>query len=316
MVNLDQGVVLDIGSNDGTLLSAFRTPHVSRVGIDPTSSKFAEFHAPDILAAAEFFTADAYWAVSSKPARVVTSIAMFYDLPDPIGFAKDVYRVMETEGLWHLEVAYAPKMLRNGAYDTICHEHLEYYSLSTLAFILAEAGFKIVSATTNTTNGGSIAVTAAKAGSTWRPDTTFVPWMLAQEARQRASAVGSWLQFAEQVRATQSDLLGLLTALHSTGAHIAGLGASTKGNVLLQTTGIGPKLVDRIGDVNPYKYGRQTPGTRIPIQSEDDVVASRPDFLLVLPWHFREGITRNMAPYLANGGKLIFPLPDIEVVGA
>jgi len=316
LVDMSQATVLDIGSNDGTLLGAYRTPQLTRIGIDPTSGKFAEFHDPGMVAVERFFTADAFWSVSRRPARVVTSIAMFYDLPDPIAFAKDVYRVMEDDGLWHLEVAYAPKMLRNGAYDTICHEHLEYYSLGTLSFILAEAGFRIISATTNGTNGGSIAVTAAKAGSRrWQPDTTLVPWLLDMEKSARVDEPGPWLQFAERVNETQSDLRGLLTDLRAKGARIHGLGASTKGNVLLQTTGIDRHTLGSIGDVNPYKYGRMTPGTHIPIASEAATVAQRPDYLLVLPWHFREGITRSMSSYLEAGGKLIFPLPDIEVVG-
>ena len=315
LLPLDGAVVLDIGSNDGTTLGAYRSD-VVRIGIDPTSEKFAEFHPPGMTAVASFFSEDAYWAVSNRPARVVTSIAMFYDLEFPIGFARDVHRVLESDGLWHLEVAYAPKMLRNGAYDTICHEHLEYYSLSSLAFILAEAGFKIVHAATNGTNGGSIAVTAAKAGSRWAPDTTFVPWMLAAEKRHRVNAAESWVLFGERVREHQYDLLGLLSALRVKGkATIHGLGASTKGNVLLQSTGIGTQLVDAIGDVNPYKYGRVTPGTHIPIQSEADTLAARPDYLLVLPWHFRDGLLQRLSGYLADGGRVIFPLPDIEVVG-
>lgn len=316
MVDMTQATVLDIGSNDGTLLGAYTTPQLSRIGIDPTSGKFAEFHDPGMLAVERFFDADAFWSVSKRPARVVTSIAMFYDLPDPIGFAKDVFRVMETDGLWHLEVAYSPAMLRNTAYDTICHEHLEYYSLGTLSSILAEAGFRIISATTNGTNGGSIAVTAAKAGSRrWQPDTTLVPWLLDMERQQRVDRAETWLRFSIAVRQTQRNLSDLLFDLRASGATISGLGASTKGNVLLQTTGIGFDLLDTIGDVNPYKYGRVTPRTRIPIESEAATVARRPDYLLVLPWHFREGITRSMSSYLADGGKLIFPLPDIEVVG-
>lgn len=316
MVDMSRATVLDIGSNDGTLLGAYTTPQLTRIGIDPTSVKFSEWHDPGMVAVERFFSADAYWGVSNRPARVVTSIAMFYDLPDPIGFAKDVFRVMETDGLWHIEVAYAPRMLRSGAYDGICHEHLEYYSLSTLAFILAEAGFCIVSATTNSTNGGSIAVTAAKAVSRrWQPDTVMVPWLLEMEKRDRVGDPLSWAPFAEKVEDSQFMLRELLTGLRASGARVSGLGASTKGNVLLQTTGIGPNVLDAIGDVNPYKYGRITPGTRIPITSEDHVVMTQPDYLLVLPWHFREGITRSMGDYLARGGKLIFPLPDIEVVG-
>jgi hypothetical protein len=268
-----------------------------------------------MVAVERFFSADAYWAVSKAPARVVTSIAMFYDLPDPIGFAKDVFRVMETDGLWHLEVASASKMLRSGSYDGICHEHLEYYTLTTLAHILDEAGFVIVDVSTNTTNGGSIAVTAGLAPY-HQPEFTMVPWILARESRARVGDPLSWMQFGARVRESQSDLLGLLSSFHSHGSTIGGLGASTKGNVLLQTSGIGTALISGIGDVNPYKYGRVTPGTHIPIMSEADMLATDPDYLLVLPWHFRDGIVKSMESYLAKGGRLIFPLPDIEVVGS
>jgi hypothetical protein len=308
-------VVLDIGSNDGTLLGAYTVPGVGRIGIDPTSAKFAEFHPPGILAVEEFFTADAFWKVSDRPARIVTSIAMFYDLPDPVAFARDVARCLADDGLWHLEVAYAPKMLASGAYDGICHEHLEYYTLTTLAHILDLAGLTIVDVSTNTTNGGSIAVTAGLEGF-HTPEFTMVPWLLARESRARVGDPLSWMQFGARVRESQSDLLGLLSSFHSHGATIGGLGASTKGNVLLQTSGIGTALISGIGDVNPYKYGRVTPGTHIPIMSEADMLATDPDYLLVLPWHFRDGIVKSMESYLAKGGRLIFPLPDIEVVGS
>jgi hypothetical protein len=135
------------------------------------------------------------------------------------------------------------------------------------------------------------------------------------EKRDRVGDPLSWTPFAEKVTDSQFMLRELLTGLRASGASISGLGASTKGNVLLQTTGITNQMLDFIGDVNPYKYGRMTPGTRIPITSENDALVFNPDYLLVLPWHFREGITRSMSSYLAQGGKLIFPLPDIEVVG-
>ena len=316
MQPVNGATVLDIGSNDGTLLGFLQKCGADAIGIDPTSAKWAE-HIPDgVLSVERFFDAEAYWAVSDRPARLVTSIAMFYDLPDPVGFARDVYDVLEPEGLWHLEVAYMPTMLKTGAYDTICHEHVEYYSLTTLERILRAARFKIISATTNGTNGGSIAVTAAKQGSKWTADTTFVPWLLASERRDGVATVARWREFAATVKRRQHDLLGLLSALKvQHGATIKGLGASTKGNVLLQTTGVGTMLLDAIGDVNPDKHGHVTPGTHIPIVPEDDVLDA--DYLLVLPWHFRTGLVSALKDtYLSKGGRMIFPLPDIEVVGA
>ena len=310
-------VVLDIGSNDGTLLRSYARPDIQHIGIDPTAAKFREFYPDDPAwtVVPDFFSAENFDAVSDERATLVTSIAMFYDLEDPVRFAQAVHHVLADDGLWHLEVAYAPTMLRTGAYDTICHEHLEYYSLVTLKRILDEAGFLITDVVTNAVNGGSISVTAAKVGSKWAPELNITAWLLAKERQQRVTDPMQWKVFAHRVRQQQADLLGLLSSLKVNGASISALGASTKGNVLLQTTGIGTALVDRVGDVNPYKYGRVTPGTGIPIVSEAEVLFDQPDYLLVLPWHFRETFMANLAPYLARGGRLIFPLPDIEIVG-
>lgn len=310
-------VVLDIGANDGTLLRSWPGADVRRIGIDPTIDKWAEFYDPadGIWRVPRFFSADAFHGVSRHDADIVTSVAMLYDLPDPLAFARDVAAVLKPDGLWHMEVAYAPTMLRTGAYDGICHEHLEYYSLGTLKRILDESGFVIVDVSTNGTNGGSLAVTAAKAGSRWPVERDLVAWMLAQEARQGVGDPLAWAAFADGVHQHQRDLVGLLTALKCNGATISGLGASTKGNVLLQSAGIGTQLLDSIGDVNPDKFGRVTPGTGIPIRPEADVLAEAPDVLVVLPWHFREGFMSSMAGYLARGGRLLFPLPAIEVVG-
>lgn len=311
-------VVLDIGANDGTLLRSWpSSPALTRIGIDPTIEKWGAYYDPAdrISRVADFFTAETYWAACTTPASMVASIAMFYDLPDPVGFARDVHQVLADDGLWHIEVAYAPTMLRTGAYDGICHEHLEYYSLGTLKRVLDEAGFAIVDVSTNGTNGGSLAVTAAKQGSRWRVEREIVAWMLAQEARQGVDDPLTWAAFADRVHAHQRDLVGLLTALKVNGSRISGLGASTKGNVLLQSAGIGTTLIDCIGDVNIDKFGRVTPGTDIPIKSESWVIAERPDVLLVLPWHFRDGFMRSLSGYLADGGRLVFPLPSIEIVG-
>jgi hypothetical protein len=310
-------VVLDIGANDGSLLRSYQTPGLVRVGIDPTIAKFIDFYAEDVdtVCVADFFNTANFDGVSSRRASVVTSIAMFYDLDDPVAFSRDIRHCLAPSGLWHFEQSYMPWMLRSGAYDTICHEHLEYYSLTTIKRILDEAGLRIVDVATNAVNGGSISVTAARDDSMWETVSIIPAWLLEEERRNRVSDVATWAAFADTVRARQADLLELLTALRDSGSTVMGLGASTKGNVLLQTTGINPELVSVIGDVNPYKFGRFMPGTGIPIVSEADVLAMDPDYLLVLPWHFRETFMVTLEPFLARGGRLIFPLPDIEIVG-
>lgn len=308
-------VVLDIGANDGSLLRSYTTPGITRVGIDPTIAKFREFYDDETICVADFFNAANFDSVSEQRAKVVTSIAMFYDLEDPVAFASDIRDSLTDDGLWHFEQSYMPWMLRSGAYDTICHEHLEYYSLTTIKRILDDAGMMIVDVATNAVNGGSIAVTAAKANGTWKPASIIPEWLLKEEARNRVHEVATWSAFADTVRSRQRDLHELLTALRDSGKKVMGLGASTKGNVLLQTSGITADLLPYVGDVNPYKFGRFTPGTNIPIISEADVLAMEPDYLLVLPWHFRETFMVTLEPFLARGGRLIFPLPDLEIVG-
>jgi len=305
--------VLDIGANDGTLLRSYTTPGLARVGIDPTIAKFGEFYPEDVVAVADFFTAATYERVADGPARVVTSIAMFYDLEDPVAFARDIGSVLADDGVWYFEQSYMPWMLRSGAYDTICHEHLEYYSLTTIKRILDDAGLHLLDAATNAVNGGSISVVA---GRTAGPGpSVYAQWLLEQEAADRVHSPEAWVEFRQKVRARQKDLRSLLTRLVDSGATVMALGASTKGNVLVMTTPVTEALVSKVGDVNPYKFGRFLPGSGIPIVSEAQVLAEMPDYLLILPWHFRETFMTSLAPYLAAGGRLIFPLPDLEVVG-
>lgn len=306
-------LVLDIGANDGTLLRSYDVPGLIRIGIDPTIAKFREFYTDDVTPVADFFSAEAFDSVSEQRARVITSIAMFYDLDDPVAFATDVKHCLTPDGMWYFEQSYMPWMLRSGAYDTICHEHLEYYSLHTIKRILDDAGLYLIDAATNAVNGGSISVMAS-------PDpgdgpSVYARWLLEQEIADRVHAPESWVDFRQRVRARQRDLRSLLERLKESGATVMALGASTKGNVLIQTTPVTIDLVSQVGDVNPYKFGRYLPGSGIPIVSEADVIAARPDYLLILPWHFRETFMTTLAPYLATGGRLIFPLPDLEVVG-
>ncbi len=307
-------VVLDIGSNDGTSLKAYTTVGLTRIGIDPTGVKFKDFYPNDIVLVPDFFSAKAYREVSSVPAKLVTSIAMFYDLEDPIQFAREVAEILAPDGLWHLEQSYMPAMLRLCSYDTICHEHLEYYSLHVLQSVLDAAGLEILDVEMNAVNGGSFAVTAARQNSGRRANRAVIDWLLGQEERMGLPTPRPYRDFEERVYRHRADFMRLLSALVGDGKTILGYGASTKGNVVLQFCGITAAQIPAIAEVNPDKFGTFTPGTGIPIVSEEEARAMRPDYFLVLPWHFKEGILRRESDFIDGGGKMIFPFPEIEIV--
>jgi hypothetical protein len=306
--------VLDIGSNDCTSLKAYSVAGLTRIGIDPTGLKFMGYYPNDVKLVPDFFSSKGFRAVSLAPAKVVTSIAMFYDLEDPIAFAREVESILAPDGIWHFEQSYMPSMLRMSSYDTICHEHLEFYSLSAVKKILDAADLKIIDVQMNAINGGSFAVSAAKRNSPVKANPTVVDWLLEQEERMELHTPRPYREFEDRVYRHRDDLRRLLQALVSDGKRIVGYGASTKGNVVLQFCGITEKEVCAIAEVNPDKFGRFTPGSNIPIISEAEARAMNPDYFLVLPWHFKEGIVKREQAFLDAGGKMIFPFPEIEII--
>jgi SAM-dependent methyltransferase len=316
LVKLAPGdVVLDIGSNDGTLLGAYHTDEVHRIGIDPTAARFAEFYPEDADLVTDFFSEAAFRGSSDAPARIVTSVAMFYDLEDPVAFARDVRDCLAPDGVWHFEQSYMPSMLRSTAYDTVCHEHLEYYSLATVRRILEDSGLDLLDVRFNRVNGGSFAVTAGHKGSPIERQPVLIDWFFAQEHRIGLHTPGPFRRFEERVFQHRTDLVELIRALRAADASVMGYGASTKGNVLLQFCGFTAEDIEGIAEVNPDKFGHVTPGSGIPIVSEDEMRARQPEYLVVFPWHFRDTIVEREEEYLRNGGRLIFPLPEIEIVG-
>ncbi|MCJ2023472.1 class I SAM-dependent methyltransferase [Methylobacterium sp. J-067] len=306
--------VLDIGSNDCTSLKAYETTGLKRIGIDPSGQKFLEYYPSDVRLVPDFFTAENYCSTGAPPAKIVTSIAMFYDLESPVSFAREIESILAPGGLWHFEQSYMPSMLRMTSYDTVCHEHLEYYSLGVVNRILAEAGLRPVDVKMNAVNGGSFAVTAVRKDDPRRGSEAVVAWLLEQEERMGLTTPRPYREFEERTFRHRRDLRRLLEALKADGKVVLGYGASTKGNVVLQFCDIGPDLLPAIAEVNPDKFGKFTPGTGIPIVSEAEAHAMKPDYMLVLPWHFRDGIVRRESEFLARGGRLIFPFPEIEIV--
>ncbi len=308
-------IVLDIGSNDATLLNSFNIQGIKRIGIDPTGNKFRKFYTHDIKLVPDFFSSEIFRSVfPRKSAKLITSISMFYDLETPASFVRDIREILEPEGIWHFEQSYMPSMLRMNAYDTVCHEHLEYYSLGVVKNLLESYDLKIIDVQMNSINGGSFAVTAGHKNSNLVPNNAVINWMLGQEERMGLHTPKPFREFEDRVFQHRENLLRLIRDLNADGKKIMGYGASTKGNVLLQFCGLTNKDIPFIAEVNPDKFGALTPGTHIPILSEEEVKSMKPDYLLVLPWHFKEGIIKRETDYLSSGGKLIFPMPEIEIV--
>jgi len=308
-------VVVDIGSNDATTLKAYTSTGIRRIGIDPTGKKFAQYYPPEISLLPDFFSAAVYRSLEKKQARIVTSIAMFYDLESPIEFAQQIESILADDGIWHFEQSYMPAMLRTNSYDTICHEHLEYYSLGAVKKILESSGLRIVDVVMNSINGGSFAVTAAKStNKSIKANHAVINWLLDQEDRMGLNTPRPYRDFEERVFRHREDLTRLIRALNADGKKILGYGASTKGNVVLQFCGLTAKDIPAIAEVNSEKFGHVTPGSHIPIISEAEAKAMKPDYFLVLPWHFKDGILRREKEYLSSGGRFIFPFPEIEIV--
>ena len=316
MMSLNPGdVVVDIGSNDATMLKAYSVQGIRRIGIDPTGRKFRQFYTGDIQLVPNFFSPAVYWTIETRPAKIVTSIAMFYDLEAPVDFAKQVKSILAEDGIWHIEQSYMPSMLRMNSYDTICHEHLEYYSLRVLCRILEEAGLQVVDVVMNAVNGGSFALTAAKASNRRvKQNLPVINWLLKQEDRMGLNTPRPYRDFEERVFRHREDLTSLIRTLNADGKKVLGYGASTKGNVVLQFCGFTEHDIPAIAEVNPDKFGSFTPGTHISILSEEEARAMKPDYFLILPWHFKDGILRREKEYLASGGKMIFPFPEIEII--
>ena len=312
LVELRKGdLVIDIGSNDSTTLQAYPPSGPVLVGVDPTGVKFHSYYPPHIQLIPDFFSsALVKERFPGQKAKVVTSFSMFYDLEDPMGFMRQVYDVLADDGVWVFEQSYMPTMLDTNSYDTVCHEHLEFYALRQIKWMADRVGFKILDVEFNDINGGSFSVTVSKShgNSTVAP---AVQKILDDETAKGLDTLLPYQEFAERVVQTKRDLLKFIETAHVEGKTVAVLGASTKGNVLLQYCGLTTKEVEYVGEVNPEKFGCYTPGTWIPIIPEQELLANKPDYMIVLPWHFKKFFITNKN---LSGMNLVFPLPEVEVV--
>jgi hypothetical protein len=316
MVGSTSGIVLDIGCNDGTLLKNY-SANCRKYGVDP--SDVAREVGGDITIIQDIFpSSELVRKLNGGKCDIVTSIAMFYDLEDPVGFSRSIRDLLAPEGIWIFEMSYMPSMLQMNSYDTICHEHLEYYSLAVVENVMRRSGLKIVRANLNPINGGSLRCHATHVGNfkfknvEWNNE---IRHLRQEEFDMELDTDKPYKNFQDRINVHREKLTGLLKTLRKDGKRIHIYGASTKGNTILQWCGIDHRLIDCAGERNSDKYGARTLGTDIPIVSEEESRAMKPDYYLVLPWHFADEFIDREKETLKNGVQMIFPLPDIRIVG-
>lgn len=304
-------LVVDIGSNDSTTLQSYTLCGQTLVGIDPTGTKFQRYYPSHVELIPEFFSASLLKdRFPGRKAKVITSFSMFYDLEEPLRFMQEIWDVLTDDGVWVFEQSYMPTMLAMNAYDTVCHEHLEYYALRQIKWMADRVGFDIVNIELNDVNGGSFSISVVKSKGNTR-HSPLVKEMLEQEEKLGLNELAPYRMFATRVARQKERLLEFVDTARREGRSIGVLGASTKGNVVLQYCGLSPRDIMSVGEVNSDKYGCYTPGTWIPIVPEDELLALKPDYLLALPWHFRDFFKSNKK---YSGLALVVPLPNVELL--
>lgn len=300
-------VIVDIGSNDGTLLKSF-SPLYRRVGYDLVPKFGKDYISTSIEFYDEPFTSRSFLG----KARIITAISMFYDLDNPMALMKDMAESLDSKGVILIQQNYLLSMLQNNAFDNLCHEHLCYHSLLSMKKIVESFGLQIFDIETNDLNGGSFRIFVCHEGN--YHISPRVKKQLAIELDYELDHVGAYNNFAERVKDVTQNLYGLLADIHRCDESCFIYGASTRGNTLLQYCGIDNRLVQKAVERNPEKFGKKIASVGIPIISEEQARKEHPAYMLVLPWQFRKEIVDREYEYLKGGGNLILPLPRVEIV--
>ena len=317
MVGLHPGdLVIDIGCNDGTLLDGYRAPNLKYLGFDPSDvSRYAMEKGYEVVQ--DFFSSEHLRGRHvDRKARVITSIAMFYDLEYPRAFVEEVADALADDGVWIIELHYLPTMLEMNQFDAIVHEHLEYYSLAVIERLLAEAGLRVVRSELNDINGGSVRLFIRRAAghAPSAEDAETLQRLRVREFEMALDSSEPYERFAAAAERVRESLAAMCRRLVDEGKTIHIYGASTKGNTILQYAGIDNSLVPYAADRNPDKHGSETIGTGIPIISEERSRELRPDYYLALPWHFMSEFLDREQEFLDRGGQFIVPMPEVRIV--
>ena len=306
--------VLDIASNDGTLLNFYKK-NIFRVGIDPLIKKYKNQYKNINFGIQEFFS---YKAIQKKKInkkfKIITALSMFYDLPNPNRFLADVKKILDKEGIFVLEHADLLSIIKNCQFDTICHEHLEYYSTKVIVELMNKNELRVFNLKANTINGGSMRYYICHKDSKYKNNNKKINKILSEEMKFKLGKPDTFNDFFKLINVQKKKLLKLINKIIKKKEIIHGYGASTKGNVLLQYFGISSNKIRYIADRNPQKVNLYTPGTKIKIVSELFSRMRKPNYYLVLPWHFKKEIILREKRAIKDGSRFIFPLPKVKVV--
>jgi len=304
--------VLDIGCNDGTMLTYYPDT-LKRVGIDPAQNIDRSSLDASITVVEDYFSAEKTRAAGGAPYKAISSIAMFYDLDDPNSFVSDIKSVLAPGGIWCVQLSYLATTIATLNFYDICHEHLLYYSLRTLNYLMERNGLKIVDASLNEVNGGSLRIFVVHADDP-RQVSSALRKLQDTEMALGLSEMVTYERFGAEILRLKQTVVEFIRREREAGGLVIGLGASTKGNVLLQYFGITKDMVPAISERNPEKVGLRTLGTDIELISEEAARALQPSAMLVLIWFFKDELLKREAGYLERGGKLLFPMPYPHVV--
>jgi NDP-4-keto-2,6-dideoxyhexose 3-C-methyltransferase len=307
-------VVLDIGCNDGTLLGFFKDAPLELVGIDPAKNVTFTLDPARCAHVRDYFSARAYGGVAKKKAKLVFSIAMFYHLHDPVSFSREVAQCLADDGVWIIQMAYLPSMIRTNMYDNIVHEHAGYYGTHHMRWVMDHVGLEVFDVELNDVYGGSFRVFVKKKQNEKLEPTKRLRENLAMEVAAKILVVSTYHAFAARIDRTRTDLRALTAKVRSENKSIWVYGASTKGNTILQYCGLGKDELVAAADASDFKLGKYIVGADIPIRDEAAMRLARPDYLLALPYSFVNAFVKREADLVSRGTKFIVPLPEVRVV--
>lgn len=310
--NHDKIVAIDIGANDGTLL-CYYPKSVFKIAFEPIKKLANECRKHADVVINDFFNFKSYRVkLKDKKADIITAISCFYDIDDPNKFIRDVNKILKEDGVFVIQQNYLVGMLMNNAFDNIVHEHLEYYSLLSLERLLSRHGLEIFHVEESAINGGSFITFISRKKNKSIQESVF-RWGEYEKAL-RLDQVKIYSDFAKRVNKNKKDLYNLIVNLVKKNKTIFAYGASTRGNTLLQFYQLDNNLIKAAVERNPEKWGMNISSLNIPIISEEEARKQKPDYMLVLPWFFKEEFLKREKKYLEDGGHFIFPLPELEIV--
>lgn len=310
----ENDLVLDIGGNDGTLLSYLKDTKCDLLCIDPAQNIKPIFTSKKFKTITNYFSEKIYKSATKKKAKIIFSIAMFYHLYDPIKFSKEIETCLSDNGIWVIQMAYLPTMIKTNMYDNVVHEHVGYYAIDNMRWIMKKVGLEIFDVTLSDTYGGSFRLFIKKKGCLKYSKSKRYNKELENEKKLKIYNLSTYKKFMKRVERSRKDLLSLCKKIKSEGKNIWIYGASTKGNTILQYCGITKELIEAAADANPFKFEKYIIGSDIPIKKETEMRLIKPDYLLALPYSFTDAFIKRETKLVKNGTKFIIPLPKVKII--